>query len=125
MQKRLSGGDQDKAAPPTETASPTNDSGTSDIMSLTVFSVFFCVCMCECVRVRAVLFLHHFLPFTFQTGVPFARWDNEQVACWLHDIGLNHYVSHCKSWAKNGETLLNASNKNMEQDLGIKNPLHR
>jgi len=84
MQKRLSGGDQDKAAPPTETSSPTND-----------------------------------------TGVPFSRWDNEQVACWLHDIGLNHYVSNCKSWAKNGETLLNASNKNMEHDLGIKNPLHR
>ena len=61
----------------------------------------------------------------YASGVPFARWDNEQVACWLHDIGLNHYVSNCKSWVKNGETLLNASNKNMEHDLGIKNPLHR
>ena len=106
LQKRLSGGDQDKPSVPTDN---TNGTETSRLLRSS-----------EDKQIK----VHNFR-ITFLLGIPFSRWDNEQVACWLHDIGLNHYVSNCKSWVKNGETLLNASNKNMEQELGIKNHLHR
>lgn len=57
--------------------------------------------------------------------VPFARWDGEKIASWLHDMGLTAYIGDCKRWVKNGDQLLQASSHNLEKELNIKNPLHR
>lgn len=57
--------------------------------------------------------------------VPFARWDGEKIASWLHDMGLTPYIGDCKRWVKNGDHLLHANAHDLEKELGIKNPLHR
>ncbi|XP_048404791.1 liprin-beta-1b isoform X10 [Stegostoma tigrinum] len=56
---------------------------------------------------------------------PFAKWTREQVCNWLHDQGLGMYVSGSKSWITSGQTLLHASQQDLERELGIKHPLHR
>ncbi|XP_076015952.1 liprin-beta-1 isoform X2 [Genypterus blacodes] len=57
--------------------------------------------------------------------VPFSRWSNDDVCAWLHDQGLGLYVGHGQSWIKSGQTLLQASQHDLEKELGIKQPLHR
>ncbi|XP_033107076.1 liprin-beta-1-like isoform X3 [Anneissia japonica] len=57
--------------------------------------------------------------------MPFAKWDTDQVAAWLHELGLSQYVSMCRVSVKNGATLLEASPQLLYSELGIKNPLHR
>lgn len=47
--------------------------------------------------------------------VPFARWDGEKIASWLHDMGLTAYIGDCKRWVKNGDQLLQASPHNLEK----------
>ncbi|GCC22419.1 hypothetical protein chiPu_0000806 [Chiloscyllium punctatum] len=56
---------------------------------------------------------------------PFAKWTREQVCNWLDDQGLGMYVSGSKSWITSGQTLLHASQQDLERELGIKHPLHR
>ncbi|XP_067855298.1 liprin-beta-1b isoform X2 [Heptranchias perlo] len=56
---------------------------------------------------------------------PFAKWSREQVCNWLHDQGLGIYVGGSKSWITSGQTLLHASQQDLERELGIKHPLHR
>ncbi|XP_048463396.1 liprin-beta-1b isoform X2 [Rhincodon typus] len=56
---------------------------------------------------------------------PFAKWTREQVCNWLHDQGLGMYVGGSKSWITSGQTLLHASQQDLERELGIKHPLHR
>ncbi|XP_067906308.1 liprin-beta-1b isoform X2 [Heterodontus francisci] len=56
---------------------------------------------------------------------PFAKWSREQVCNWLHDQGLGMYVGASKSWITSGQTLLHASQQDLERELGIKHPLHR
>ncbi|XP_078075707.1 liprin-beta-1b isoform X8 [Mustelus asterias] len=56
---------------------------------------------------------------------PFAKWSREQVCNWLHDQGLGMYVGGSKSWITSGQTLLHASQQDLERELGIKHPLHR
>ncbi|XP_077867159.1 liprin-beta-1-like [Saccoglossus kowalevskii] len=57
--------------------------------------------------------------------VPFANWDSDKVAAWLHEMGLGQYVSACKQCVRNGSTLIKATPHFLEKDLGIKHPLHR
>ncbi|CAN2391891.1 binding protein 1 [Pristimantis euphronides] len=56
---------------------------------------------------------------------PFAKWTKEQVCNWLRDQGLGSYVNGCKQWIVSGQTLLHASQQDLEKELGIKHPLHR
>ncbi|XP_070553834.1 LOW QUALITY PROTEIN: liprin-beta-1-like [Ptychodera flava] len=57
--------------------------------------------------------------------VPFAKWDSETVAAWLHEMGLGNYVSACRHCVKNGATLIKATPQFLEKELGIKHFLHR
>ncbi|KAM4676936.1 liprin-beta-1 isoform 3-T5 [Discoglossus pictus] len=57
--------------------------------------------------------------------MPFAKWTKEQVCNWLCDQGLGNYVNNCKQWIVSGQTLLHASQQDLEKELGIKHQLHR
>ncbi|KAM9807934.1 liprin-beta-1b [Neosynchiropus ocellatus] len=66
----------------------------------------------------------------FQRGnndvdAPFARWSKDQVCDWLQDQGLGLYVNMARVWVSSGQTLLQASQQDLEKELGIKHPLHR
>ncbi|XP_034541635.1 liprin-beta-1b isoform X3 [Notolabrus celidotus] len=56
---------------------------------------------------------------------PFARWSKDQVCDWLQDQGLGLYVNMARIWISSGQTLLQASQQDLERELGIKHPLHR
>ncbi|XP_072255050.1 liprin-beta-1 [Pyxicephalus adspersus] len=47
---------------------------------------------------------------------PFAKWTKEQVCSWLRDQGLGSYVNSCKQWIVSGQTLLHASQQDLEKD---------
>ncbi|XP_058046464.1 liprin-beta-1 [Ahaetulla prasina] len=57
--------------------------------------------------------------------MPFAKWRKEQVCSWLQDQGLGFYIGNGKHWILSGQTLLQASQSDLEKELGIKHPLHR
>ncbi|KAM9334656.1 liprin-beta-1-like [Symphorus nematophorus] len=57
--------------------------------------------------------------------VPFSRWSKDEVCAWLHEQGLGLYVAQCQSWVKSGQTLLQASQHDLEKELCMKQPLHR
>ncbi|CAG5927397.1 unnamed protein product [Menidia menidia] len=57
--------------------------------------------------------------------VPFSRWSKEEVCAWLHEQGLGLCVAHGQSWIKSGQTLLQASQHDLDKELGLKQPLHR
>ncbi|XP_039209358.1 liprin-beta-1 isoform X4 [Crotalus tigris] len=57
--------------------------------------------------------------------MPFAKWTKEQVCNWLHDQGLGFYIGNGKHWILSGQTLLQASQTDLEKELGIKHLLHR
>uniref|UniRef100_A0A4W6C7S4 PPFIA binding protein 1a n=1 Tax=Lates calcarifer TaxID=8187 RepID=A0A4W6C7S4_LATCA len=57
--------------------------------------------------------------------VPFSRWSKEDVCAWLHEQGLGLYAAQGQSWIKSGQTLLQASQHDLEKELGMKQPLHR
>ncbi|CAK6972576.1 liprin-beta-1b isoform X3 [Scomber scombrus] len=56
---------------------------------------------------------------------PFARWSKDQVCDWLQEQGLGLYVNMARGWISSGQTLLQASQQDLERELGIKHPLHR
>uniref|UniRef100_A0A4W6E9K6 PPFIA binding protein 1b n=1 Tax=Lates calcarifer TaxID=8187 RepID=A0A4W6E9K6_LATCA len=56
---------------------------------------------------------------------PFARWSKDQVCDWLQEQGLGLYVNMARVWISSGQTLLQASQQDLERELGIKHPLHR
>uniref|UniRef100_A0A8C9SM70 PPFIA binding protein 1a n=1 Tax=Scleropages formosus TaxID=113540 RepID=A0A8C9SM70_SCLFO len=56
---------------------------------------------------------------------PFARWTKEQVCSWLQEQGLGMYTAQARQWIVSGQTLLQASQQDLEKELGIKHPLHR
>uniref|UniRef100_A0A8C6V5I5 PPFIA binding protein 1a n=1 Tax=Neogobius melanostomus TaxID=47308 RepID=A0A8C6V5I5_9GOBI len=58
-------------------------------------------------------------------GVPFSQWSKEEVCVWLHEQGLGLYADQGQSWLKSGQTLLHASQHDLEKELGIRQPLHR
>ncbi|NXB77758.1 LIPB1 protein, partial [Donacobius atricapilla] len=57
--------------------------------------------------------------------MPFAKWTKEQVCNWLQDQGLGSYINNGRHWILSGQTLLQASQQDLEKELGIKHPLHR
>ncbi|XP_059043561.1 liprin-beta-1 isoform X5 [Mustela lutreola] len=57
--------------------------------------------------------------------MPFAKWTKEQVCDWLVEQGLGSYVNSGKHWIASGQTLLQASQQDLEKELGIKHSLHR
>ncbi|XP_037317390.2 liprin-beta-1-like isoform X2 [Pungitius pungitius] len=57
--------------------------------------------------------------------VPFSQWSREDVCAWLQEQGLGLYVAQGQSWIKSGQTLLRASQHDLEKELGMKHPLHR
>ncbi|XP_074126774.1 liprin-beta-1 isoform X2 [Sminthopsis crassicaudata] len=57
--------------------------------------------------------------------MPFAKWTKEQVCNWLLDQGLGSYMNSGKHWITSGQTLLQASQQDLEKELGIKYSLHR
>uniref|UniRef100_A0A8C9XCA8 PPFIA binding protein 1a n=1 Tax=Sander lucioperca TaxID=283035 RepID=A0A8C9XCA8_SANLU len=57
--------------------------------------------------------------------VPFSQWSKDEVCAWLHEQGLGLYVAQGQSWIKSGQTLLRASQHDLEKELCIKQPLHR
>ncbi|XP_065492671.1 liprin-beta-1 isoform X7 [Caloenas nicobarica] len=60
-----------------------------------------------------------------ELDMPFAKWTKEQVCNWLQDQGLGYYISNGRHWILSGQTLLQASQQDLEKELGIKHPLHR
>uniref|UniRef100_A0A4W5QDE6 PPFIA binding protein 1a n=1 Tax=Hucho hucho TaxID=62062 RepID=A0A4W5QDE6_9TELE len=56
---------------------------------------------------------------------PFAQWSKEQVCVWLQEQGLGLHVAQAQQWIRSGYTLLQASQHDLEKELGIKQPLHR
>uniref|UniRef100_A0A674AUD5 PPFIA binding protein 1a n=1 Tax=Salmo trutta TaxID=8032 RepID=A0A674AUD5_SALTR len=56
---------------------------------------------------------------------PFAQWSKEQVCAWLQEQGLGLHVAQAQQWIRSGFTLLQASQHDLEKELGIKQPLHR
>ncbi|XP_062238416.1 liprin-beta-1-like isoform X1 [Platichthys flesus] len=57
--------------------------------------------------------------------VPFSRWSKEEVYEWLHEQGLGLYAAQGQNWIRSGQTLLQASQHDVEKELGIRQPLHR
>ncbi|KAM4712141.1 liprin-beta-1-like isoform 2-T2 [Anableps anableps] len=57
--------------------------------------------------------------------VPFSRWSKEDVCAWLQEQGLSLYAAQGQDWVKSGQTLLQASQHDLEKELGMKLPLHR
>uniref|UniRef100_A0A8D0CJZ0 PPFIA binding protein 1a n=1 Tax=Scleropages formosus TaxID=113540 RepID=A0A8D0CJZ0_SCLFO len=60
-----------------------------------------------------------------ELDTPFARWTKEQVCSWLQEQGLGMYTAQARQWIVSGQTLLQASQQDLEKELGIKHPLHR
>ncbi|CAL8242458.1 unnamed protein product [Merluccius merluccius] len=56
---------------------------------------------------------------------PFSQWSNEQVCGWLQGQGLGMYVAQGQGWIRSGQTLLQATQHDVEKELCIRNPLHR
>ncbi|XP_068168426.1 liprin-beta-1b isoform X2 [Antennarius striatus] len=56
---------------------------------------------------------------------PFARWSKDQVCDWLQEQGLGLYINMARVWISSGQTLLQASQQDLEKELGIKHPLHK
>lgn len=51
---------------------------------------------------------------------PFAKWTKEQVCSWLAEQGLGSYLSSGKHWIMSGQTLLQASQQDLEKVLNKK-----
>ncbi|XP_066523024.1 liprin-beta-1 isoform X2 [Hoplias malabaricus] len=60
-----------------------------------------------------------------EQDTPFGRWNKEQVCAWLQEQGLGLYLNQAQQWLRSGQTLLNASQHDLEKELGIRHPLHR
>ncbi|KAA0715077.1 polypeptide-interacting protein-binding protein 1 [Triplophysa tibetana] len=63
--------------------------------------------------------------FSSELDAPFARWSREQVCDWMQEQGLGLYVGLARQWISSGQTFLQASQQDLEKELGIKHPLHR
>ncbi|TNM91564.1 hypothetical protein fugu_019944 [Takifugu bimaculatus] len=57
--------------------------------------------------------------------VPFSRWSKDEVCAWLQEQGLGLYVAQGQIWVKSGQTLLQASQHDLEKELSMRQPLHR
>ncbi|XP_034019045.1 liprin-beta-1 isoform X2 [Thalassophryne amazonica] len=59
------------------------------------------------------------------TNVPFSRWSKEDVCGWMHEQGLGLYMVQGQSWITSGQMLLQASQHDLEKELGMKHPFHQ
>lgn len=63
-----------------------------------------------------------FKGFTFfplsDVDAPFARWSKDQVCEWLQEQGLGLYVNMARVWISSGQTLLQASQQDLERVRG-------
>ncbi|XP_057712294.1 liprin-beta-1-like isoform X2 [Corythoichthys intestinalis] len=59
------------------------------------------------------------------SDVPFSQWSREDVCEWLHEQGLGLYAAPGHNWIQSGQSLLQASQQELEKELGMKHPLHR
>ncbi|XP_017267101.1 liprin-beta-1 [Kryptolebias marmoratus] len=57
--------------------------------------------------------------------VPFSRWTKDEVCAWLHEQGLSMYAAQGQNWIRSGQTLLQASQHDLEKELGMKQLLHK
>lgn len=65
---------------------------------------------------RVVLFSVLFsLLFASEVDAPFARWSKDQVCDWLQEQGLGLYVNMARVWISSGQTLLQASQVDLER----------
>lgn len=46
---------------------------------------------------------------------PFSRWSKDEVSTWLHEQGLGLYAAQGQNWIKSGQTLLQASQHDLEK----------
>ncbi|MGH0143158.1 UNVERIFIED_CONTAM: hypothetical protein FKN15_041351, partial [Acipenser sinensis] len=51
-----------------------------------------------------------------ELDMPFAKWTKEQVCNWLQEQGLGLNVNFAKRWIMSGQTLLQASQQDLERD---------
>ncbi|KAF3854658.1 hypothetical protein F7725_022713 [Dissostichus mawsoni] len=54
-----------------------------------------------------------------EVDAPFARWSKDQVCDWLQDQGLGLYVNMARVWISSGQTLLQASQHDLERKLQL------
>lgn len=47
--------------------------------------------------------------------VPFSRWSKDEVCGWMHEQGLGPFAAQGQSWIKSGQTLLQASQHDLEK----------
>ena len=62
-----------------------------------------CVCLCLCPRPAAAV------------AAPFAQWNGDQVCGWLQGAGLGQYVAQGQEWIRSGNTLLQATQGDLEK----------
>lgn len=53
--------------------------------------------------------------FLSDVDAPFARWSKDQVCNWLQEQGLGLYVNMARVWISSGQTLLQASQLDLEK----------
>lgn len=53
--------------------------------------------------------------FCSDLDMPFAKWTKEQVCNWLVEQGLESYLNSGKHWIASGQTLLQASQQDLEK----------
>lgn len=53
--------------------------------------------------------------FSSELDAPFARWSREQVCDWMQEQGLGLYVGLARQWISSGQTLLQASQQDLEK----------
>lgn len=53
--------------------------------------------------------------FLSEVDAPFARWSKDQVCDWLQEQGLGLYVNLARVWILSGQTLMQASQQDLEK----------
>lgn len=71
--------------------------------------VLFCCGSCEHLQ-KIVAFLYY-----SDVDAPFAHWSKDQVCEWLQEQGLGLYVNMARTWISSGQTLLQASQMDLER----------
>lgn len=65
-------------------------------------------------RLEEPAITHSLCPIS-AADVPFSRWSKDEVCAWLQELGLGLYVAQCQIWVKSGQTLLQASQHDLEK----------
>jgi len=62
---------------------------------------------------------------TKESELPFTQWSVDEMAGWLHDMGLQLYINDIQRWMPSAKQLLSVSASELEKELVIKNALHK